>query len=504
MKIGIDLGTTFSCVGYVNNQEKLKIVTDSVTKAQTTPSVIYIDNNTCLVGQLALNKLNVDSKVQLCWFFKRELGDSKVLLYGSDNFEWTAEALSAILLKKLVYDVEFEANKRVTSATITVPVHFDSRQRKGVINSAQLAGIPEVIILDEPVAAALHYGVLADNSEQVVLVYDLGGGTFDVTILHVEKNKFQTLGSVGDNEIGGKELDDIVMDQIIRALSNLKVSVNWNNYNIQLLRRYAEKVKIHFCTEGTNHTISVLFSDWNGSIQIGFSEFLQSAGLFFKKTFSLTKYCVDQANISLDKIDKILFVGGSTQAFFLKRLFADYFDIDPQNIVSHFPNIAVAYGATIHANFENATTLFGQNLPELQGMTGFNIASVVQDQENGSILDTLIAKNNPLPCSAKRTYFKANADQKYLIINLVSYLDDRTHIRILDSITIGPVETVASNYAIELELSIDICGNLKVFVIDLQTGSEIVKELKYLSEQDGLMLKQKMRLEEMYINQISS
>ncbi len=504
MKIGIDLGTTFSCIGYVNHEGQTKLAKDSLTNDQATPSVIYLKNNSCLVGQLAINKLDLDSNAQLCWFFKRELGTGEILFVDQNKFGWTAEALSAMLLKKLIHDVEFQSNKKVKGATITVPVHFDSRQRNGVVQSAKLAGIDDVEILDEPVAAALHYGFTVKDKEQIILVYDLGGGTFDVTLLHISGNNFQTLGSLGKNDIGGKEIDGIVMDLIIDGLKKKNVEVDWNNYNMQLLRKYAEKSKIEMCTDGKDQNLSLIFSNWNGTLTISFSAFTEKVTAFFDKTFEITKSCLCHANVNLDQIDYHLFVGGSTQVFFLKKNYSKYFNIAEEKVRSHHPNTAVCYGAIIHANRDEISYDQNENISELKGMTGFNIAVVIQDLEKGESLDTLIAKNNPLPCSAKRTYFKSTQEQQFLEINLVSFIEDRKNIRELTQIKIGPIFSDAINYALEVELKLASDGTLTIFVIDLQTGKEVLKRVNYLDKEESLLLQQKINLDKMIINQITT
>lgn len=275
MRVGIDIGTTYSCISYLNREGKTVIINDVETKLQTTPSVVHLGKNRCLIGYSALDKLTVDPEAVLCWLFKRQIGQSEIITYDQNQNGWTPEALTALIIKKLLNDAEQKLGKKVTGATITVPVHFDNRQRSALIHSAEMASLDKVEILDEPVAAAIHYGLskIRDKAEKRILVFDLGGGTFDVTVLLLNEKGFYTLASHGDTTIGGKEVDEIIMNMISEYLESRNISIVWDTYNNQLLRKAAEKIKIDLSSHSQDYKANIFLSGWSGSVTIDIKKY---------------------------------------------------------------------------------------------------------------------------------------------------------------------------------------------------------------------------------------
>jgi molecular chaperone DnaK (HSP70) len=223
MRAGIDLGTTYSLASKIGPNGRPYLIPD-VCQSGTfhTPSTVYIKGNTAFVGTTAELLLEQDPAMKVLRFFKRNLGETEALYFDDQGRAWLPEAIAALVLKKLRYDVETYQPERLEGCVITVPAHFNDIQRKAVQASAVYADITLLGLLEEPVAAAMHYGVSSGEEDQVILVYDFGGGTFDATVMTFNKQGFYVLAKEGLTELGGKELDEavaeIVLSQFERAI----------------------------------------------------------------------------------------------------------------------------------------------------------------------------------------------------------------------------------------------------------------------------------------------
>ena len=210
--LGIDLGTTFSAMAYINSHGKPEIISNREGE-RTTPSVVFFEKDGApVVGQAARNQAIVEPS-RTIRFIKREMGNPsfRVNIDGEDRFP---EYLSALILKKLKADAEAHLGKPVTRAVVSVPAYFKDAQREATRQAAQMAGLEVVRIINEPTAAALAYGRDKVEGRQTILVYDFGGGTFDVTIMRVEENRFTILGTDGNAKLGGKDIDQRLVDHL--------------------------------------------------------------------------------------------------------------------------------------------------------------------------------------------------------------------------------------------------------------------------------------------------
>jgi molecular chaperone DnaK len=211
--VGIDLGTTFSAIAHIDSYGKPQIIPNSESE-RITPSVILFDGNNAIVGTLAKQN-SVSEPEKIVDFVKREMGKSKAEFHREFNGKiYSAEEFSAIIIKKLKNDAEKYLGQKVTDAVITVPAYFNDAERKATLHAGQLAGLNVLQIINEPTAAALAYGLDKLDSNQTVFVFDLGGGTFDVTIMRIENHHIKMLASNGDHRLGGKDWDDIIVNWV--------------------------------------------------------------------------------------------------------------------------------------------------------------------------------------------------------------------------------------------------------------------------------------------------
>src|SRR2546422_6604795 len=217
--VGIDLGTTFSAVAHIDAYGKPHIIPNSESE-RITPSVILFDGTSVVVGTLARNS-SVAEPEKIVDFVKREMGKPKEQFHREFNGKiYSAEELSALILRKLKADAEKYLKEPVTDAVITVPAYFNDAERTATLHAGQLAGLNVLQIINEPTAAALAYGLDKLESDQTVFVFDLGGGTFDVTIMRIENHHIRMLASNGDHRLGGKDWDDVIVNWVADEFDN--------------------------------------------------------------------------------------------------------------------------------------------------------------------------------------------------------------------------------------------------------------------------------------------
>src|ERR1051326_84750 len=218
--IGIDLGTTFSAVAHIDNYGKPQIIPNAESE-RITPSVVLFDGSNVIVGTQAKNSA-VSEPERIVDFIKREMGKSKEQFHREFNGRiYSAEELSALIIKKLKLDAEKYLGQLVTDVVITVPAYFNDAERTATITAGQLAGLNVLQIINEPTAAALAYGLDKLDEDQTVFVFDLGGGTFDVTIMRIQNHKIEMLATNGDHRLGGKDWDDVIVNRVAEEFEKL-------------------------------------------------------------------------------------------------------------------------------------------------------------------------------------------------------------------------------------------------------------------------------------------
>src|SRR5436305_1090452 len=211
--VGIDLGTTFCAVAHIDAYGKPQIIPNAESE-RITPSVILFDGTNAIVGTLAKQNAVAEPE-KIVDFVKREMGKSKAQFHREFNTKiYSAEELSALIIKKLKNDAEKYLGEAVTDAVITVPAYFNDAERTATLHSGQLAGLNVLQVINEPTAAALAYGLDKLDSDQTVFVFDLGGGTFDVTIMKIENHHIRMMASNGDHRLGGKDWDDVIVNWV--------------------------------------------------------------------------------------------------------------------------------------------------------------------------------------------------------------------------------------------------------------------------------------------------
>ena len=314
--IGIDLGTTNSCVAVMEGNEPVVIA--NAEGSRTTPSVVgFTKTGERLVGQIAKRQA-VANPEHTVSSIKREMGsDYQVKI---DDKTYTPQEISAMILTKLKNDAESYLGQKVTQAVITVPAYFTDSQRQATKDAGKIAGLEVLRIINEPTAAALAYGLdKADNAHQKIMVFDLGGGTFDISILEVGDNVFEVLATKGNNRLGGDDFDNRIIDLLVKDFKDKEgIDLSADKTAMQRLKEAAEKAKIEL-SGALKTTVSLPFisSDENGPKHLEFelsrAKFDDITADLVKQTIDLSQAALEDAKLTKDDIAKIILVGGSTR-----------------------------------------------------------------------------------------------------------------------------------------------------------------------------------------------
>ena len=310
--IGIDLGTTNSCVAVIEGGEPVVIA--NAEGARTTPSVVaFSKDGERMVGQVAKRQAitNPDRTISS---IKREMGSAYKVSIDSKNY--TPQEISAMILQKLKADAESYLGTTVTEAVITVPAYFNDSQRQATKDAGRIAGLDVKRIINEPTAAALAYG-LDKETDQKIMVYDLGGGTFDVSILEIGDGVIEVLATAGDTRLGGDDFDDCVMNYLVKEFKRSSgVDLSGDRVAMQRLREAAEKAKIELSgVTSTNINLPYITADATGpkhlDVTLTKAKFNELTNHLVEKTMGPVNQALSDSGLSASQLSKVLLVGGS-------------------------------------------------------------------------------------------------------------------------------------------------------------------------------------------------
>lgn len=484
---GIDLGTTFSALARLNGIGRPEIVPNSEGE-RITPSIVYFDDEEAgaiRVGLEALNCRQLNPERTARWI-KRHMGD-KAWKKSIDGRDWTPEEISSLILKKIRQDGSVE-NGDITDVVISVPAHFDEVRRKATMDAGKLAGLNVIGIVNEPVAAALYYATTQAVSGRV-LVYDLGGGTFDVTILDVNGRDMNIVCSQGDHALGGVDFDKKVLElfeQLYRA-----------EYNSELIESEQDRARYEDEAEDVKKTLSrrssarkILYGP-AGSLRIEITrqQFEEAIEPLIARTEILIEVAMEEAKSKSGDIDKILLVGGSTRIPMVQERLTKKFGFAPDNAVN--VDECVALGAAIHAGL----TLLRdnpKNVPQgiAAGLRDVKLKDVCNhsygticaplDEETGrhTIRNTIILKKNtPLPCDSTQTFYTMSEGQTELQVTVTQGEDeDPEYVNRIATETFELPPNRPANRPISVRYSYDVNQRMHCTFLDEDSGRSLEVE----------------------------
>jgi len=470
--IGIDLGTTFCAVATVDENGRPILLKNSEGRVLT-PSVIYFEADRIVVGEEA-KEMQGFGEENIASFFKRNMGDDNFNLnfYGQD---YSAERLSAILLKKLRADAEKALNADIKKAVITVPAYFNNLQREATIRAAESIGLEVLRIINEPTAAAIAFGINQQN-DQTILVYDLGGGTFDVTLLEIEKETLRVLGTDGDHELGGKNWDDRIVGFITKKFEEefsqdpLEDSETLNDILVR-----AEGAKKQLSTRNTTRIV-ITHDGQKGRYQLDLATFEELTMDLLERTQSLTEQLLKELSFSWDSIDGVLLIGGSTKMPMVSKWIKQMSGKEP--LIGINVDEAVAMGAAIQANIDaNPKQLFrlGGQIKRIEDVMSHSLGLVAENQDRSKYINSIIiTKNNQIPSIENRPYqirTRQEGANELEVFMLQGESDRPLDCNIIGKYIFSNIQHEKSGVAvIDVEYAYDVNGVIKVSAMQRSIG----------------------------------
>lgn len=492
---GIDLGTTFSALARLNGIGRPEIVPNSEGE-RITPSAVYFDEEevgAIRVGLEAVNCRQLNPARAVRWI-KRHMGD-RSWKKNIDNRDWTPEEISSLILKKLKQDCSIETP--ITEVVISVPAHFDEARRKATMDAGLLAGLNVIGIVNEPVAAALYYAT-TQSVKGRVLVYDLGGGTFDVTVLDIDGQKMDIICNQGDHALGGVDFDNKIIELFEKAYEE--------HYSEKLIQNDQDRAKYEDEAEDVKKTLSrrnsvrkILYGP-AGSVRLEITreEFEKAVESLVTRTEILIEVALEEAGVKVNDINKVLLVGGSTRMPVIQERLKKKFGFAPDTAVN--VDECVALGAAIHAGLtqlrdtpNKVSTGIASGLKQVQLKDvcnhSYGTLCAPVDEESGQYVlrnTIILKKNTPLPCEATQMFYTMSEGQTELQATITQGED--TDPDFINKIATEVFELPAdrpANQPIHVRYSYDVNQRMHCRFLDEQSGRTL--EVEFCVGENGKM-----------------
>jgi len=433
--VGIDLGTTFSAIAHIDQYGKPQIIPNSESE-RITPSVILFDGTTAIVGTHAKQNAVAEPE-KIVDFVKREMGRSKAEFNREfHNRAYTAEELSALIVKKLKNDGEKYLGEPITDAVITVPAYFNDAERTATLHAGQLAGLNVLQIINEPTAAALAYGLDKLDSDQTVFVFDLGGGTFDVTIMRIESHHIRMIASNGDHRLGGKDWDDVIVNWVADEFEKQHEEnplLDLQSYQDLYNRALAAKIQL------SSRLSTTLVHNYNGKsikMEITRAEYEKRCAHLIEKCKTICEIVMEEAKLNWSKIDRVLLTGGMSRMPSVRAMIAEVSKTEVADDVS--PDEAISIGAAAQAILAllNEEDSLGERILPVEVRESFSDATgglvrvtnitthtlgvvLWDDAKVEEYVFPMIRKMTAIPTEVKNSFGTAKANMKNVVVRVV-------------------------------------------------------------------------------------
>ena len=470
--VGIDLGTTFSAIAYVNEFGQPEIIPNA-SGDSITPSVILFEDSDIIVGNYAKQAAMVYPE-QVVEFVKRSMGETDYSFQYRGKGYGTEE-LSSYILSKLKADAERRLGQQITQAVITVPAYFNDPERRATLRAGELAGLQVLKLINEPTAAAFAYGLSDSREDSRILVFDLGGGTFDVTLVDIEGQDIKVRATNGDHHLGGKDWDDQLIKHIAEAFERkhgvdpLESVASWHD-----LRQKCVSAKISLSRRPRVN----IFHDYNNKalrLSVTRERFDKLTGHLLDRTRRLTERVLEEAECSTSEIDRVLLAGGSTRMPQIHEMLTEMFGFPPTDELN--PDECVAKGAALTAAIEAAADRGAESPVEIRtyDVTSHSLGMVVY--KDGALHNSeIIARNTRVPCEFTRSDYSTTHDRQTSLDLWLLQGDDPNP---LDCSVLGHFEFYGilarerENTKIAVTFRYNANGIVEIEAIDVTTGQTL-------------------------------
>jgi molecular chaperone DnaK len=478
LAVGIDLGTTNSAVACVNDRGIPEVIRNSYDETITPSVIVFTKSGEVLVGKEAKQTISPENE-DIAWFFKRDMGTDTVVTFQEK--EYTPIDLSALLLHKLKTDAESAIGRTIRKAVITVPAYFENRAREDTKKAAELAGLEVLNIINEPTAAALAYGAGNQDRKETVLVYDLGGGTFDISLVEIEPSLLRVVGTDGNHNLGGKDWDDRLLNHVCEEFERRHgTDPRIERYSFQEILRSVEDLKKGLSAR-EKVTVQIRCGGISDKIEVTRFLFEELTNDLLGQTEILIQKVLEDTGYRFEQISQVLMVGGSTRMPMCKSLIRRLTGKEPNQTLN--PDECVALGAAIQAGLEisrceNSSEKSGiVGLMKIQDVTAHSLGMVVISAD-GKLYENaiILAKNSPIPSEDSQVKVirtsprKENQLEVYLLQGESQRPLDTT---ILGKYTFHDIPHYSGETRIIIKFRYDANGIVQIEAFDEQSGTRL-------------------------------
>lgn len=492
MIIGIDLGTTNSLVAYYT-EDGPKIIPNRLGK-NLTPSVVSVDEDgQVYIGETAKERMLLYPE-SAASVFKRSMGSEKI--YELSGKKFLPEELSALVLKALKEDAEVYLGEEVTEAVVSVPAYFNDERRKATKRAGKLAGLKVERIISEPTAAAIAYGLYQNSNNGKFLVFDLGGGTFDVSILELIDTIIEVRAVAGDNFLGGEDFTKVIEDIFFDKNPELDKNT-LNDKELRYIRKQAENLKIGF-KDNHNSVMSCIINEKTYELNLSIDEYEAKCDELLDKIRQPIKRSLADANIRLKDIDRVVLVGGATKLSFIRKFVGKLFHNLPDTSIN--PDEAVALGAAVQGAMKERKEGIKEVI--LTDVCPFTLGTeVVWEKENGRFEDghycPIIERNTTIPASRTERLYTVSDNQTQIRCKVLQGESRFTGNNVLlGEIRINVPKAEAGKECVDVTYTYDVNSILEVEIKVISTG-EITKQIIRTNATDMSEEEIKERMEEL-------
>lgn len=478
MVVGIDLGTTFSAIATVNEEGNAEIITNRDGE-RTTPSVVMFEDGAIIVGEQAKENSIVEP-YNVCQFVKRQMGTKSFRFDVSMKEHYSAEDISAMILKRLKEDAEDYCGEAVEGAVITVPAYFEDSQRKATQDAGEIAGLNVLGIINEPTAAAIAYCHGQSNVSGNIMVFDLGGGTFDITVMKMsdDLSEVKILATTGNRNLGGFDFDNVIINKVIKEYKDkYHVDLADDDVAFQDLRLKAESAKKALSSR-PKANISVVSNGKPIRVTITREEFDSLMKGHLENMKASMEIAMDDANLRWRDLSKVLLVGGSTRIPCIQEMIEKTTGISPSKDLN--PDEAVAIGASYYADilFSKASgkAASAKKTIDVVDVNSHSLGVITHD--NGvPKASFIIEKNTPLPANELQVYGTVVDNQEAIRLTVVEGEDEDPDYDTIISETEIKLPPMPKGSAIGIDMNYDINGIVHIVVMTI-----VDEDLKLLGE----------------------